>query len=126
MLRNTETELYYTSDLPIRSRIALCARTQPHDHTIKEDSSQPTTRSKTQLTAADLIYPIFLIEGDNTSNSSLHAQRQPDDNDLFFGAHRADLGIPVMAIFPVVRLRKRPEGSEAYHENGLVQQPSRR
>ena len=44
--------------------------------------------------------------------------------DLFLeeAADCADLGIPVMAIFPVVPAEKKDlEGSEAYHENGLAQ-----
>ena len=44
--------------------------------------------------------------------------------DLFLeeAADCADLGVPVMAIFPVVPEEKKDlEGSEAHHENGLAQ-----
>lgn len=80
---------------------------------------------ETQLTAADLIYPIFLIEGDNTLEpvpSMPNVNRMTIDLFLEEAADCADLGIPVMAIFPVVPAeRKDLEGSEAYHENGLAQ-----
>lgn len=80
---------------------------------------------ETQLTAADLIYPIFLIEGDNTLEpvpSMPNVNRMTIDLFLEEAADCADLGIPVMAIFPVVPAeRKDLKGSEAYHENGLAQ-----
>ena len=80
---------------------------------------------ETQLTAADLIYPIFLIEGDNTLEpvpSMPKVNRMTIDLFLEEAADCADLGIPVMAIFPVVPAEKKDlEGSEAYHENGLAQ-----
>ena len=80
---------------------------------------------ETQLTAADLIYPVFLIEGDNTLEpvpSMPNVNRMTIDLFLEEAADCADLGIPVMAIFPVVPAEKKDlEGSEAYHENGLAQ-----
>ena len=80
---------------------------------------------ETLLTAADLIYPVFLIEGDNTLEpvpSMPNVNRMTIDLFLEEAADCADLGIPVMAIFPVVPAEKKDlEGSEAYHENGLAQ-----
>ena len=80
---------------------------------------------ETQLTAADLIYPVFLIEGDNTIEpvpSMPNVNRMTIDLFLEEAADCADLGIPVMAIFPVVPAEKKDlEGTEAYHENGLAQ-----
>ena len=80
---------------------------------------------ETILTAADLIYPVFLIEGDNTLEpvpSMPNVNRMTIDLFLEEAADCADLGIPVMAIFPVVPAEKKDlEGSEAYHENGLAQ-----
>ena len=80
---------------------------------------------ETVLTASDLIYPVFLIEGDNTLEpvpSMPNVNRMTIDLFLEEAADCADLGIPVMAIFPVVPAEKKDlEGSEAYHENGLAQ-----
>ena len=80
---------------------------------------------ETVLTASDLIYPVFLIEGDNTLEpvpSMPNVNRMTIDLFLEEAADCADLGVPVMAIFPVVPAEKKDlEGSEAHHENGLAQ-----
>lgn len=80
---------------------------------------------ETVLTASDLIYPVFLIEGDNTLEpvpSMPNVNRMTIDLFLEEAADCADLGVPVMAIFPVVPAEKKDlKGSEAYHENGLAQ-----
>ena len=80
---------------------------------------------ETVLTASDLIYPVFLIEGDNTREpvpSMPNINRMTIDLFLEEAADCADLGIPVMAIFPVVPTEKKDlEGSEAHHESGLAQ-----
>ena len=80
---------------------------------------------ETVLTASDLIYPVFLIEGDNTLEpvpSMPNVNRMTIDLFLEEAAGCADLGIPVMAIFPVVPAEKKDlKGSEAHHENGLAQ-----
>ena len=80
---------------------------------------------ETVLTAADLIYPVFLIEGDNTLEpvpSMPNVNRMTIDLFLEEAADCSELGIPVMAIFPVVPTEKKDlEGSEAHHENGLAQ-----
>ena len=80
---------------------------------------------ETVLTASDLIYPVFLIEGDNTREpvpSMPNVNRMTIDLFLEEAAGCSELGIPVMAIFPVVPTEKKDlEGSEAHHENGLAQ-----
>ena len=80
---------------------------------------------ETVLTASDLIYPVFLIEGDNTLEpvpSMPNVNRMTIDLFLEEAADCADLGIPVMAIFPVAPAEKKDlKGSEAHHENGLAQ-----
>ena len=80
---------------------------------------------ETVLTASDLIYPVFLIEGDNTREpvpSMPNVNRMTIDLFLEEAADCSELGIPVMAIFPVVPTEKKDlEGSEAHHENGLAQ-----
>ena len=80
---------------------------------------------ETVLTAADLIYPVFLIEGENTLEpvpSMPNVNRMTIDLFLEEAADCADLGLPVMAIFPVVPAEKKNlEGSEAHQENGLAQ-----
>jgi porphobilinogen synthase len=76
------------------------------------------------LSTDDLIYPVFLLEGANQSQA---VASMPGINrvslDLLFNV--ADecvaLGIPVMALFPVIDASlKTPDGKEAFNPNGLV------
>ena len=81
------------------------------------------------LTPADLIYPVFIIEGEN--------QREPVPAmpgverlsiDLLIGEARAtmDLGIPALALFPVTpEEKKTADGREAWNPDALVQVAAR-
>ena len=76
------------------------------------------------LTPNDLIYPVFLLDGVNQSqavNSMPGVERLSLDL-LFYKAEECvNLGIPVMALFPVIEPSlKTPDGLEALNENGLV------
>ena len=80
---------------------------------------------ETTLSVADLIYPVFIIEGVN--------QREPVSAmpgverlsiDLLLEEARviSDLGIPALALFPVTPDEKKtPDGREAWNPDGLVQ-----
>ncbi len=77
-----------------------------------------------QVGANDLIYPVFLLEG---SNQSQAVSSMPGINrvslDLLFPVAQecVDLGIPVMALFPVIDASlKTPNGKEAFNPNGLI------
>ena len=76
------------------------------------------------LTAADLIYPVFVLEGDNRVEdvkSMPGVQRKTLDCLLKDAAECVKLGIPVMAIFPVIEASlKSLDAAEAYNPNGLV------
>ena len=72
----------------------------------------------------DLIYPVFLLEG---SNQSQAVASMPGVNrvslDLLFSVAQecVALGIPVMALFPVIdSALKTPDGREAFNPNGLI------
>jgi len=72
----------------------------------------------------DLIYPVFLLEG---SNQSQAVASMPGVNrvslDLLFPVAQecVALGIPVMALFPVIdSALKTPEGKEAFNPSGLI------
>ena len=90
----------------------------------RTDSSRRLVR-ETLLTPSDLIYPVFLIEGENTRESVASmpkVSRLTIDLFLEEAAACADLGIPVMAIFPVVPADKKDlEGWEAHNPAGLAQ-----
>ena len=125
-LRNTETELALYSRFAdtIKDRL-MRAYPATRPRRLRKTAASRRLVRETVLTAADLIYPVFLIEGDNTIEpvpSMPNVNRMTIDLFLEEAADCADLGIPVMAIFPVVPAEKKDlEGSEAYHENGLAQ-----
>lgn len=76
------------------------------------------------LTAADFIYPVFVLEGENKVEevkSMLGVQRKTLDLILQDAAQCVQMGIPVMAIFPVIDAPLKTLGAEeAYNPNGLV------
>ena len=78
-----------------------------------------------QLTPNDLIYPVFVIEGERETEaiaSMPGISRQSIDLLAKEALHLNALGIPAIAIFPVVREGvKSLDGAEAYNPNGLVQ-----
>ncbi len=77
------------------------------------------------LTANDLIYPVFVLEGENRIEdiaSMPGVKRQSIDVLLKTAAECVQLGIPALAIFPVVDApQKSLDAAEAYNANGLVQ-----
>ena len=76
------------------------------------------------LTPADFIYPVFVLEGSNKSEdvkSMPGVQRKTLDLLLKDAEQCVKLGIPVMAIFPVIDTPlKSLDAREAYNPNGLV------
>jgi porphobilinogen synthase len=76
------------------------------------------------VSASDLIYPVFLLEGTNQLQA---VASMPGVNrvslDLLFPVAQecVTLGIPVIALFPVINSAlKTPDGKEAFNPNGLV------
>lgn len=76
------------------------------------------------LTAADLIYPVFVLDGDNRSEdvASMPGVQRLSVDRLFAQAEACcELGVPVMALFPVIDPSlKTPDGMEATRPDGLV------
>lgn len=80
---------------------------------------------ETSLSPNDFIYPVFLLEG---SNRQEDVQSMPGVSrlslDLLMPVAEdcVKLGIPVMALFPVIRNElKSLDGKEAYNPDGLIQ-----
>ena len=80
---------------------------------------------ETTLTTSDLIYPIFVIEGKDTTqpvDSMPGIERMTVDRLLRECEAIADLQIPMIALFPLVPTEKKSLlGEESYNEDGLVQ-----
>ena len=77
------------------------------------------------LTANDLIYPVFVLDGENRVEevaSMPGVKRQSIDVLLKTAKECVTLGIPLIAIFPVVDSQfKSLDAAEAFNANGLVQ-----
>ena len=80
------------------------------------------------LTTSHLIYPMFVLEGYNEREavSSMPGVERLSIDLMLKQAERAHtLGIPAIALFPVVRDNKSEDGREAYNPDGLVQRAVR-
>jgi porphobilinogen synthase len=80
------------------------------------------------LTTSHLIYPMFVLEGHNereSVNSMPGVERLSIDLMLKQAERAHTLGIPAVALFPVVRDGKTEDGREAYNPDGLVQRAVR-
>jgi porphobilinogen synthase len=79
---------------------------------------------ETDLSARNLIYPVFMLEGKGRREAvpSMPGIERQSLDILFDTAKQCvDLGIPVMALFPVIDAAlKTPDGAEAFNPNGLV------
>ncbi|MCA9036612.1 MAG: porphobilinogen synthase [Planctomycetaceae bacterium] len=79
---------------------------------------------ETSLQVSDLIWPTFIIEGDNRSEpvaSMPGVERYTIDRFVEQVARAADLGIPAIAIFPVTPAgRKSFDGDEATNPQNLI------
>ena len=77
-----------------------------------------------QLSCSDLIYPVFVLEGQGLVQdvaSMPGVQRRSLDQLLPVAEQCVALGIPVMALFPVLgSAGKTPDGREAANPDGLV------
>lgn len=81
--------------------------------------------AETGLSCADLIYPLFVLDGENRAEavaSMPGIQRRSVDGILGELAEAVTLGIPAIALFPVIdEAQKSLDGSECTNPDGLVQ-----
>ena len=80
--------------------------------------------AESRLGPQDLVYPMFVIDGEATSEdveSMPGVQRHSVDRLVEAAREAAELGIPMVAIFPKIDdSLKNPAGSEALNPNNLV------
>ncbi|WP_434928043.1 porphobilinogen synthase [Shewanella sp. HL-SH8] len=85
--------------------------------------------AENQLTVNDLIYPMFILEGTQRSEkvaSMPGVERFSIDLLLKEAAELVELGIPLIALFPVTPAEKKSlMAEEAYNDDGLVQRAVR-
>lgn len=99
----------------------------PHARLRRMRSSSFSRRlmAESHLSVSDLIYPVFILEGKNQRDpiSSMSGiDRMSVDVLLQEAEHYVKLGIPAVAIFPVISVEKKSlHAEEAYNPKGLVQ-----
>lgn len=85
--------------------------------------------TETQLTVNDLIYPLFIMEGENqkVEVSSMPGSYRYTLDLLLKEVNEAwELGIPAIALFPLVAEEKKDNaGTESYNPDGLIQRTVR-
>ena len=91
---------------------------------LRRDSFTRNLVRENLLTASDLIYPVFVVDGKDQRQPVLSmpgVERLSLDLLLPVAEDCVRLGIPVMALFPVVdQSLKTPDGREALNPDGLV------
>ncbi len=94
----------------------------------RDDFSRRLMR-ESHLTVDDLIYPMFILEGENQREaipSMPGVERVSIDLLLEEAAELVALGIPMVALFPVTPMEiKTEDAREAYNSNGLAQRAVR-
>jgi len=91
---------------------------------MRKDAFSRAMMRENVLTPADLIYPVFILDGKNQRekvSSMLDVERLSVDQLLPVAEECVALGIPAMALFPVINpALKTHDGIEACNPNGLV------
>ncbi len=91
----------------------------------RRSSSLRRLAAEARLSVDDLIYPVFVLEGKEQVEavpSMPGVSRKSIDNLLVELTEARDLGIPAVALFPVIDAsHKTIDGSECANPNGLVQ-----
>ena len=84
---------------------------------------------ETGLSTSDLIYPVFVLDGEDRTErveSMPGIERQSIDRLLDTLGEAVDLGIPAVALFPVIDADKKSlDGAECANPDGLVQRTVR-
>ncbi|HUX89272.1 MAG TPA: porphobilinogen synthase [Gallionellaceae bacterium] len=91
---------------------------------MRRDAFSRNLMRENVLTASDLIYPVFVLEGDNREEavtSMPGVKRQSLDKLLLQAEECVKLGIPMLALFPVIDAAfKTEDAREALNPEGLV------
>jgi len=96
---------------------------------MRADDFSRRLMSENQLTVNDLIYPVFVLDGENQREavpSMPSVERKSIDLLLEEAQELVDLGIPAVALFPVTPSDKKSlMAEEAYNSEGLAQRAVR-
>ena len=96
---------------------------------MRRDKFSRRLMRENHVTCDDLIYPMFVIEGENQREavaSMPGVERVSIDHLLIEASQCVELGIPAIALFPVVGSDKKSDAAEeAFNPKGLAQQAVR-
>jgi len=96
---------------------------------MRRDTFSRRLMRETRLSSDDLIFPVFVLEGDNQREavaSMPGVERLSIDLLLAEAETLLELGIPAVALFPVTpREKKSEDAAEAYNPEGLAQRAVR-
>ena len=91
----------------------------------RRSSSLRALVSETSLAATDLVYPVFVLEGEGRTEkieAMPGIMRKSIDGLIIEATQALELGVPAIALFPVVEGDKKSlEGAECANPDGLVQ-----
>jgi porphobilinogen synthase len=91
---------------------------------MRHDAFSRSLMRETRLAPADFIYPVFVLEGEGRAEpvpSLPGVSRRSIDGVLEEAARCVALGVPAIALFPVVPAARKSEGAEeAWNPEGLV------
>ncbi len=90
---------------------------------MRRDAFSRAMVRENSLSAANLIWPVFVIEGENRTQvvpSMPGVERVSIDVLVTRAKEAAALGVGAIALFPVVEGSKTPLAEEAYNDNGLA------
>jgi porphobilinogen synthase len=91
---------------------------------LRRDAAIRALVRESHLAPEDLIYPVFMLAGERQVQdvASMPGVQRRSVDGLFAVAEQClELGVPVMALFPVIdSARKTPDGREALNPEGLV------
>ena len=90
---------------------------------MRRDAFSRNMVRETSLSAANLIWPVFVIEGENRSQpivSMPGVERVSIDILVARAKEAAALGVGAIALFPVIEAAKTPMAEEAYNDDGLA------
>ena len=92
---------------------------------MRKDEFSRQLMQETRLSVKDLIYPVFIVDGEDERQpieSMPSIYRLSIDNLIEEAAELAELGIPAIALFPVVEDKRKSEnGEESHNPAGLIQ-----
>jgi len=92
---------------------------------MRKDEFSRQLMQENRLSVKDLIYPIFIVDGEDKRQqieSMPSIYRLSIDNLITEAAELNELGIPAIALFPVIEDKKKSEnGEESFNPDGLIQ-----